>query len=48
MRLRQEVGILREFMTRLERDEMLVVDKGTLALNVEGVAIDCLESSKLY
>ena len=48
VRLRQEVGILCEFMTRLERDEMLVVDKGTLALNVEGVDIDCLESRKLY
>ena len=48
VRLRQEVGILREFTARLERDEMLVVDKGFLALNIDGVSIDCLESRQLY
>ena len=48
VRLRQEVGILREFMARLERDDMLIVDKGFLALNIDGVSIDCLESRQLY
>ncbi|MEY3602316.1 MAG: hypothetical protein RL169_1560 [Armatimonadota bacterium] len=48
VRLRQEVGILREFTARLERDEMLVVDKGFLALNIDAVSIDCLESRQLY
>ena len=48
VRLRQEVGILREFMARLERDEMLSLDKGFLALNIDGVSIDCHESRQLY
>ena len=48
VRVRQEVGILREFTSQLGHDEMLVVDKGYLALKVEGIFIDCIESRRLY
>jgi DNA-binding SARP family transcriptional activator len=48
VRLRQELGILREFVARLGYDEMLVADKGYLAIKVEGIFIDCIESRRLY
>jgi len=48
VRLRQELGILREFVARLGYDEMLMADKGYLALKVEGIFIDCIESRRLY
>ena len=48
VRVRQEVGILREFTSQVGHDEMLVVDKGYLALKVEGIFIDCIESRRLY
>ena len=47
-RLRQELGILREYASRLQQDDFLVVDKGILALNVDGIDVDCLESRQLY
>ena len=48
VRVRQEVGVLRDFTSQLGHDEMLVVDKGYLALKVEGIFIDCIESRRLY
>ena len=48
VRVRQEVGILREFTSQLGHDEMLVVDKGYIAIKVEGIFIDCIESRRLY
>lgn len=47
-RLRQELGILREFATRLQREDLLVVDRGLLSLNIEGIQVDCIESRQLY
>ena len=47
-RLRQELGILREFASRIQREDLLVVDKGILALNADGILVDCWESRKLY
>ena len=42
VRVRQEVGILREFTSQLGHDEMLVVDKGYLALKLDGIFIGAM------